>query len=84
MSYNGPPPTSSGKDKVRKLCLTTGHHGPVVARIRSKNMPYNGPPPTSSGKDKVGQLFLTTGHHRPVVARIRSEKYVLQRATTIQ
>jgi hypothetical protein len=72
MSYNGPKPTSSGKDKVEKLCLTTGHHGPaVVARIRSENMSYNGPPPTSSGKDKVGKLFLTIGHRRPVVARIR-------------
>ena len=71
MSYNGPPPTSNGKDKVGKLCLTTGHHGPVVARIRSENMSYNGPPPTSSGKDKVGKLCLTMGHRQPVVARIR-------------
>jgi hypothetical protein len=37
ISYNGPSPTSSGKDKVGKLYLTTGHHGPVVARIRSEN-----------------------------------------------
>jgi hypothetical protein len=40
MSYNGPKPTSSGKDKVGKVCLTTGHHGPVVARIRSENMSH--------------------------------------------
>jgi hypothetical protein len=85
MSYNGPSPTSSGKEKVGKLCLTTGHHQPVVASIRWGNsLSYNGSSPTSSGKDKIGKLFLTTGHHPPVVAKVRSEKYILQRATTDQ
>jgi hypothetical protein len=84
MSYNGLQPNSSGKDKVGKVCLATGHHGPVVARISSEHMSYNGPPPTSSGKDKVGKLYLTTGHHRPVVARIRSENSVLQWAIADQ
>jgi hypothetical protein len=71
MSYNGPPPTSSGKDKVGKLCLTTSHHGPVVARIKSEHYVLQQATTTSSGKDKVGQFCLTSGHHRHVVVMIR-------------
>ena len=84
MSYNGPSPTGGGKDKERKLFLTTGHHRPVVARIRSEKYVLQRPPPTSSGKDKVGKLFLTMGHHGPVGARIRPENYVLKWDTTDQ
>jgi hypothetical protein len=58
MSYNGPPPTSSGKVKVGKLCLTTGHHGPVVARIRTEHYVLQRATTNSSGKDKVEQYVL--------------------------
>ena len=84
MPYNGPPPTSSGKDKVEKLT----YNGPPPTSSDkdkvNKTLSYNGPPPTSSGKDKVEKHCLTMGNHRSVVKRIRSKNSVLQWATTDQ